>query len=293
VLNNSTPVQTLRRLDPGTGQMLATRRGTHINGPAVILAGRLWVVSFGRHGDQLQALDLHTLATTASIDLTDAKRAQDAVIAGAATRSARIYLVYHRNHVAVINATRQRVMHRYTIPGGAVQAAVDPTGTRMYVVTTATRDDTQTQALTVRDPDTGAVLLTSDYHSELGPGSMGVVAASLGGVWISEGSGMEYSATFHARDDLDTTTAATGSAGGGYPVTVTVDPHVAWLGSTTNIICANPTTGAVRAAAPVPALRHREANIADFTVAGGRLFADFRQPRSQLISLNPPPRCSR
>ena len=287
VLNNSTPVQTLRRLDPETGQVVATRRGTHIAGSAALLAGKLWVIVTYRRGASLQALDPHSLATRSSIKRIGAVRVRDASIIGAVARTGRIYLGYNSNRVAVIDATSGRVRRHYVIRGGEVSAAVDPSGTRMYVVTTATGGDIQSQALTVRDPGSGTVLVTSDYRPPIAPGTIGVVAASRGGVWISEGSGMTYRVAFHPADAVASTAHANGESSGGFPLTVTNAPPVVWVGSETRLLCADPGTGAVRASA-----RPGRNGIVDITQAGSRTFADyFTDGSRRLVTLTPPHAC--
>jgi hypothetical protein len=289
VLNSSTPVQTLRRVDPATGQVLATRRGTDIDGPAVILAGRLWVVSLRSH--RLEALDLRSLATRTSLHTVAGTMLRDAAIVGAVPGTSRIYVLYGDDHIAVIDGTHTRAVHSYRIPGRDISAAVDPTGTRMYVVANGMRNNTETHTLTVRDPDTGAMLQTSDYQPAIGPGQMGVLAASRGGVWITEGSGMTYLAAFHPADNLDITTRARGTSSGGLPITVSVYPTVAWLGSEDNLLCADPESGTVRARTNTAS---GSLGIFDITKAGSRLFADSytHDGTRRLVTITAPHICT-
>jgi outer membrane protein assembly factor BamB len=292
-LNNTTRVQTLRRVDPSTGRVLATRVGTRVQSAAAsqagyVIAGRLWVLAGKPTRLALDGLDRRTLATRTVITLDRSCRTA-ATFGGTNAATATLYLDCDPNTVFAVDLATRRVVRRFSVPGASVQTVLTPGGDRMYAVTD---DGHDRSSLYVLDPRTGRPVGPTRHYSA-GNG-IGLEAASNGGVWITTGSGMEYSATFHPADDLDHTTNATGTAGGGYLVTVSVYPHIAWLGSTTNILCADPDTGAVRAAATVPAVRHDAANIADFTLAGTRLFADFRhQPHDQLITLTQPPRCTR
>lgn len=294
--NDSSPLQTLRRVDPDTGRVLATRTGTHIEGRGVIVAGRLWVLvaQSQPHGlsFDMQALDPGSLATTAVVQMGNRTTSvDDADVAGAVGRTGRIYVVYNGHHIAVLDLVRARVVHRYSLPGGAVQAVVDPDGTRMYVVATATRRSTQTQTLTVRRPDTGALLFASGYRPK--DGLMSPVAASRGGVWLSEGSGMTHNAAFHPGRNLGTTTHATGTSSGGLPLTVSVYSSVAWLGSETRLMCADPDSGTVRASINLNKAASDGLGIFDVTRAGSRLFADYatRADTERLVTISPPLRC--
>lgn len=107
---------------------------------------------------------------------------------------------------------------------------------------------------------------------------------------------MSVRLTFHPADDLGGVGKVVSSGGGGFPVTATVAPDVVWIGGTSNIACADPTTGRILASDSMPSAHQAAANVSAIVSVGRRLFGYYLsddQSSPLLIRLIPPAPCRR
>jgi hypothetical protein len=72
-----------------------------------------------------------------------------------------------------------------------------------------------------------------------------------------------------------------------------VYPTVAWLGTQTTLLCADPDIGKVRASVNLAKADSHTFGIFEITHAGSRLFADYttRADTERLVTIRPPRRC--
>jgi DNA-binding beta-propeller fold protein YncE len=280
------------RLDPSSGAVLARRTvGSGAPPQAAIAANALWTVESGSPRTLVvRGLSLDTLTPVASITLHVPPGTADDAALDVAPSDGRLY-VGAGHTVAVIDAKTHHLVHRFQLRDGPIaDLAVTPDDTRLYV--TSDVANTMFSRVNVLDPATGAT--TSAVTNLDGGTGYDGIAASAGGIWLQTGSGMTDWREFRPAADLAQTDRPVTSAGGGWATTATVIHGVVWLGGTTKLVCADPRTGAVRAAARVPAPHNDAANISRITVAGGHLFAYYRAdaaPSPRLITLDPPARC--
>lgn len=287
---------TILRLDPASGDVLASVRvATPPPVQALIAAGVLWTVENGPTGTvRVRGLEPDTLTAVATIamPMPGYTGSGEGVALDAATSDARVYVgVAHT--IAVIDSRTRRIVHHYQLSGDGVIAdlAVSPNDTRLYV--TVNIPNKADSRLAVVNPSTGTALAPM-VELNGGTGFAGV-AASAGGVWLENGSGMTDRLNFRPFSDLARAVGPVTTAGGGFGTTSTVTSKVVWIGGTTTLACANPVTGAVRASARIAAPRHDAANISRLTVAGNRLFGYYvadAGPSELLIQLQPPARCA-
>lgn len=283
------------RLDPSSGDVLARRIvGTGVLPQAVIAGGELWIVRCGPAASVIvRGLKLDTLNPVASIRVAVPGAVPcDEVALDTAGSTGRIY-VGVENTIAVIDAQRRQILHRYPVGGGLMaDLAVSPGDSRLYVTLNVAHS--MVSRLEILDPDTGAVTAAPvPLYSGTRTG-FGGITASAGGIWLQTGSGMTDWLDFFPSSNLTKPTQPVTEAGGGWITTSTVARGVVWIGGTTRLACADPRTGSVRATASVPTPHGDAANISRITMAGGHLFAYYVAgvgPTNLLITLHPPARC--
>lgn len=287
--------RTLFRLDAATGRVLSTRPLSSSVSYTAVAAGTLWIASNQVAGDSLkvQGLDLTTLAPSATITVPNAG-AKDLVSALIADASGKRLIVGVHNTIFIVDAANQHIIQHYTVAGAPIQAmATAPDGNRLYV--TSDVQSTDTVSLAILDPNTGAAVAAPVQYGG-GTGFDGI-SASAGGVWLETGQGMTNELTFHPFSDLASTARAPATAaGGGFDVSSTVTPNVVWIGGTTELACADPQTGAVRAGSTIVGANGDASNIAGITLAGNRLYAHYAGdsgPTDLLVTLTAPTTCTR
>jgi hypothetical protein len=267
------------RIDAASGRILA-QHSVPSGGRAAVVADVLWLAT-GRHGLRGYALD--TLAPAATLPVRGSALAANA-------RTGRIFVGAART-VSVVDATKQRVVRSYHVPWRIAALAINPAGTRLYIASNV--PSTMFSRIAVLDPTDGGAI-TQPVRFDGGSGYDGV-AASSGGIWLENGSGMTNWLAFHPAAELaDRPWPVITNAGGGFPVTATVARDVVWVGGTTRLACADPVTGRVRASVRVPTPGGDAANISGLVPVGKTLFAFYIAdgPGSQaLIRLTPPARC--
>ncbi len=142
----------------------------------------------------------------------------------------------------------------------------------------------------MRDPETGALLTTSVSAGNLNNQSL---VATAGGVFEAGYSGMSETVFFAAASDLSRLVEI-GTGGGGLEATTSIAAGAVWIGGPTRISCADPSTGHIRASAPLP--ERRDAVVADIgsvSFAHGQAFAVYTRASTQgLVRIHPPAKCT-
>lgn len=283
----------LLRINAATGALLASSEYPPGTGSAVIAGGTLWLVPQSDSGGALvlPGLSPATLVRAGQIRLSTSGGGGGPVVVTTDTTGDRLY-IEAGGQITVVDPATRRAIAQYRAPGGPVVAmAVAPDRSRLYV--TWNDEGAQLVELAVLDPASGRQVADQAHY----PGGTGVggITASAGGIWLETGEGMTNDITFHPASDLaETSGEPVAYAGGGFPVGAVVADDVVWLGGTTNLACADPTTGRVRVSSTLPTPHGDAANISSITVAGRSLFGYYRAdagPSRLLVRLTPPAQC--
>jgi hypothetical protein len=282
----------LLRLDPVTGSVVAVRATMPDMVVAGLAADRIWVVVHpGSPGVlTLLGLDATDLKTVATVELTHHWNEDSGEVALSVNPSDRRVYVGVGRTISVINAETGSIADRYSVSEQIFAIGATPDDARLYV--TMRRGTGMTATLLAVYPSSGATI--NDALLTTGSGAFGVTASD-GGAWLETGTGMTDAVNFERAGDLTRQGRAYTFAGGGWPASRTIAEDTMWIGGTTRIVCADPNTGRIRAAARVPTPHADAANISDFTLAGGRLFARYLtayQSTQTLITLRPPHACT-
>ena len=194
------------------------------------------------------------------------------------------------NNIAVIDTTNPRVLSRIPVGDGTVTAlAISPDNARLYIGVKRANSDGDLQ---VRDITTGAVLSTRPIGGTLLSWDGYGLAISDSGTWTVIAGGMDDTVSFTPTNDPNAPVSVA-DGGGGYIPTITITHGTAWIGSTGQIICADPSTGHVRARGAL----HDHSSPGEFTSAvylDGHVYALYLDgsDRHGLVRLTPPRACS-
>jgi hypothetical protein len=282
----------LLRIDAASGRVEATRPMPDTFTTVVIAGGLAWVVRTSTSAGRLTlpGLDLRTLQPVADIRLPLAARPGRPIAVAADAHHRRLY-VGVGDTVFVVGASRGRIVARYHLPQRFISSiAITPDQSRLYA-TTLDVSNGQASALIALDATTGRPVADSVRFD----GGTTAFAATVAGVWLANGSGHTLALTFHPADDLaEIGRHPVTSAGGGFGVDGIVDDNAVWIGGSTELACADPGTGRIRARSRVPSPHHYAADINFLVPAGRRLFGYYLAdagPTSLLIRLSPPAAC--
>jgi DNA-binding beta-propeller fold protein YncE len=285
--------QAIVRINPATGGVVAHVAYPSGWGQPLIGAQRMWLASeMDRQGTvRLDWFDLTRLRRLGSIAVSF-----PAIAAGqgsgtvlAANPNVRELYVGAGDNIAVIDTTSSHVLRRIPVTDGAVTAlAISPDGARLYVGVTLANDSGELQ---VRDISTGALLSTRPTGALLSWYGYGL-AITERGVWTVTASGMQDTVSF-ADTNNPNAPLSVADGGGGYIPTITIAHGTAWVGTTDQIICADPNTRHVRARGAVQE-RGGSAELDSAVYLDGRLYALYLDGsgRQGLVRLTPPPACS-
>jgi DNA-binding beta-propeller fold protein YncE len=279
------------RINPATGDVVAQLPYRSSWGQPVIGAQRMWLAStMDRQGTvQLDWYDLTRLQRVGSIAVSfpAAVAGQDTGVVLAANPNGRELYVGAGNNIAVIDTTNPRVLSRIPVGDGTVTAlAISPDNARLYIGVKRANSDGDLQ---VRDITTGAVLSTRPIGTLLSWDGYGL-AISDSGTWTVIAGGMDDTVSFTPTNDPNAPVSVA-DGGGGYIPTITIAHGTAWIGSTGQIICADPSTGHVRARGAL----HDHSAPGELTSAvylDGHIYALYNGDRSGLVRMTPPHACN-
>ena len=281
----------LVRIDPATGTILrSTSYSPPLPTPPVVLGNTVWVVWSYRGGNVvLHGYDTQTLAQVSSIlvpAIGGVSRTASEVLA--AGPGGQLY-VAAGDIVAVVDPVAGQIVRRIYLPADpASSVAVSPDGSRLYVGT----NPAGSLRLLVYDLASGVLARSS----RMAAGGAGIWVATSGGVWGTDGSGHSQWTWFAPAGDLTRSFRVGQGAGGGLASLPSVSGGVVWVGGSSQLLCADPATGRVRASTAIPADRGAAENL-DSVVAlsDGRAYAlyqDVATNLSGLAALTPPAACS-
>jgi hypothetical protein len=269
------------RLDPSTGAPLA--HADHLYGglQPVAAAGLVWIPAAGTR--EVLGLDPVTLAVKTTVRV-QAKT-------GIATQGADTVVVSDAHRVSFIRSGT--VAHQLTIRHPISSIAMSADGTRLFVGTQQGSIPGPGQIETL-DPTTGSPLAAPVRGVAMVLG----LQATSGGLWYTSIGGMQAAIGFQPYQGHEAlnSESGVGHSGGGTLTFPSISDGVAWLGSTDELGCADPDTGALRAHLPVGS-RHGlvSAEISGLTVLDGKVFAVYNGinggPANALIVMRPPAKC--
>ncbi len=280
------------RINPATGDVVAQLPYRSGWGQPVIGAQRMWLASTkDRQGTvQLDWYDLTRLQRVGSIAVSfpATVAGQDTGVVLAANPNGRELYLGAGDNIAVIDTTNPRVLRRISIADGTVTAlAISPDNARLYIG--VKRPNYSDGDLQVSDITTGAVLSTRPIGTLSSWDGYGL-AISDGGTWTVIAGGMHDTVSFTPTNDPNAPVPVA-NGGGGYIPTITIAHGTAWIGSTDQIICADPSTGQVRARGAL----HDHGGPAELTSAvylDGHIYALYNGERNGLVRLTPPHACN-
>lgn len=277
----------LVRLDPQTGRVLArsVRRVAWQIRP-VLADGLVWTVD--AETTTVLGFDPVTLTASTRVRVSLPGSAEQGVALASGGRLSAVVVGGGRT-VAFVDPDRVR---RVSVDGLVSRVAMSADGRRLYVV--ALTIDHAAVRLETLDPRTGERLAASiETDSILGP------LATSGGLWDTWAGGHAAAIEFRPAHDLSAAVRPDpGSSGGGLDVLPAISAGVAWLGGDSQIGCADPSTGVVRATARIglgpggSVLGY----VSGMTALVGKVYAIFSgsvggRAESTLIEMTPPAGC--
>jgi hypothetical protein len=279
--------RTLERIDPATGNVVATARYNPplLNSP-VVVGNTVWVVwSYGGGNVVLHGYNAQTLAQTASVLVPAigqvANSASNVLAAGP---DGHLY-VAEGITAAVLDSNAQLIKRIYLTAGTANSVAVSPDGSTLYVGVTSGK-------VLVYALASDTVVSSSSLN---GGDNATVEVATSGGVWGTAGSGHSEWTWFAPHGDLSRAVEVGQGAGGGFASVPSYSGGVVWVGGDGSLVCASPANGQVLASAPVGADHGLARNFAMIAVAGDHAYAEYQTDASSLSGLarlTPPAACS-
>jgi hypothetical protein len=280
--------RTLDRIDPATGNVVATARyNPPLPSPPVVDGNTVWVVwSYSGGNVVLHGYDAQTLAQTASVLVPAtgpvANSASNVLTAGP---DGDLYVAAGVT-VVVENPDGQLIKRIYLTAGTADSVAVSPDGSTLYAGVTSGK--VLVYNLQANDTVVGS--------SSLNEGDNAVVeVATSGGIWGTAGSGHLEWTWFAPNGNLDKATRVGQGAEGGFASVPSYSGGVVWVGGDGSLVCASPANGQGLASAPVGADHSVARNFAMIAVAGDHAYADYQTGASSLsglAQLTPPSACS-
>ena len=219
-----------------------------VGSPALtVTGGWVWVV-VGRGSEILaEQLDPTTLVLHATHVLAE-RSAPDPPSPGLTATVDGPLWVAAGEDVWALSPTTGAVETGFTTAGAVASMSTDPTGSLLYVSSQPANGDGG--VISEYSAHTGRLLQTNTDHSVIGPGT---VAATAGGVWVSVRTGMQGRAFELSSDGLK----VVAPINQGFPIFEQtmgvwsgVSEGVLWLSSISDLTCADPNRGAIRASEP-------------------------------------------
>ena len=218
-----------------------------VENPALTVTGSwVWVVVDQGADILAEQLDPTTLALHATRVLAEQSAPEPPGSVVAATVDGPLWVATGVN-VWALNPTTGAVETSFTTAGAVASMSTDPAGSLLYVSSRLPTDD-GAQVIGEYSAQNGRLLHTRTDIGVLYPGTL---AATVGGVWVSVRTGMQGGAAELSSDGLNHVAPPINQVFPIFDQTMGVwsgvSEGVLWLSSTSNLTCADPNRGAIRA----------------------------------------------
>ena len=247
---NTTPTPTeesVVRIDAQTGQIVA--KSAALPTGSLAAAGQtLWLAPQPTPaGQRLRVIELNPVSLTGPGDValpgvSTGPNGPPLVLAG--NPAGTLWAAYG-NHLYKIDTARAAVVAQATANNQIVGLALDNQA-RLYDSLNIQSPQTPPQ-IEQRSSTTGSLVASANNSSVAGA----ALVATSTGVWASYRTGLQGASTRYAADTLTVNRPAQAPYfAGGMDVYTTLAGGVLWVTTITNLTCADPDTGAVRASEP-------------------------------------------
>ena len=277
----TTPV----RYDVASGQVTSGAAVTGLVGsPALtVTGGWVWVVVGEGSETVAEQLDPTTLTLHATHALSEAKAPYPPSPVLTATVDGPLWVAAGED-VWALNPSSGAVETRFTTAGAVAFMSTDPTGSLLYVASQLSVVEGG-EVVSEYNAHSGRLLQTSSDGGIVG----GTVAATIGGVWVSERTGNAGGAYKLSSDGLKVVSPVQQGFGTFYQIMGVgsgVSEGVLWLTSLSGLTCADPNHGAIRASETIQSeVIEVEGPVASDHV----LYAEA--PAGGVVAITPPAAC--
>ena len=278
----------ISRINPLTGSVSATIAlpGTGLFNADVlaVFAGAVWYAGQDPHDTHastlLYRLDADTLQISEQIAMDAPPAAVVAVPNGVWVGAGR--------SITLFDARGDPVQHE-SIGGRVTHLAVDPSGTLLYVATDTQLGQSIHVVFQERLASTGTLLGSGRHMGYMDLDGPTSVVPIVGGVWVTNPTGMMALARLYRADDLTPVGGPDPDSAGSYTgvnsMSNTLAANVLWIFDlAVALTCADPETGhVIERIGPYPS----QAAISDVTEVDGTILANWRS----IQRLDPSSRC--